>query len=105
MNAGVSGWVAANRQTIINSDAALDLEGLGLTDANRTCMSTPLVHGDALVGVLTVYAGSPLPISVEHAEALQRIAPQVARILRRAGQTDAPAAVWCAERVPALAAV
>ena len=52
----LSGWVAANRQSILNSDAALDLGDVepGLT--MRSCLSTALVAQDTLVGVLTLYS-------------------------------------------------
>ena len=51
----LSGWVAANRQTIRNSDAALDLgEAVrSITPRLRSCLSTPLTIDGDLVGVLT----------------------------------------------------
>ena len=59
VGAGVSGWVAAHRNTIRRADAALDLgdraAGLGL----RCCVSTPLFVRGELHGVLTVYAAHP----------------------------------------------
>ena len=54
----LTGWVAANRQTIVNSDAALDLGNLivGLQPTPQSCLSTPICLGSDLVGVLTVYS-------------------------------------------------
>jgi putative nucleotidyltransferase with HDIG domain len=53
---GLAGWVAANRHTIANSDAALDLreaaDGLGL----RVCTATPVFAFGGLVGVLCVFS-------------------------------------------------
>lgn len=54
----LSGWVAANRQTIVNSDPVLDLGDLA-TCRNlqlRSCLSSPVVCNDELVGVLTLYS-------------------------------------------------
>jgi hypothetical protein len=76
----LTGWVAANRRTIVNSDAALDLADL-TPDARRTCVSTPLLDGDALVGVLTVYAEADGAFSDEQGRMLQMVAPHVARML------------------------
>jgi putative nucleotidyltransferase with HDIG domain len=54
----MSGWVAANRRGILNSDAQLDLAELPspMPVALRACLSTPLIAGDSLVGVLSLYA-------------------------------------------------
>ena len=76
----LTGWVAANRRTIVNSDAALDLADL-VPDARRTCVSTPLLDGDTLVGVLTVYAEADGAFSEEQGRILQMVAPHVARML------------------------
>ena len=55
----LSGWVAANRQTILNSDPSLDLGEVArcVTPRLRSCLSTPLLCDDSLVGVLTLYSG------------------------------------------------
>jgi putative nucleotidyltransferase with HDIG domain len=101
VNTGLSGWVAAHRETIINSDAQLDLDLLGLTPTRRMCMSTPLLDGGTLVGVLTVYTESPLPITEDHGRTLQAMAPHVARIVSRSRGAEVmmptPAMVRCAE--------
>ena len=49
----LSGWVAANRQTISNSDPSLDLGEVArcTTPRLRSCLSTPLLSDDTLVGV------------------------------------------------------
>ena len=54
----ISGWVAVNRQTALNSDPALDLEEVARTLSPRlkSCLSTPLTYGDELVGVLSLYS-------------------------------------------------
>ena len=79
-NRGLSGWVAVNRETIVNSDAALDLEIFDAAHGPRMCISTPLLDGAVLVGVLTVYTESPLPITQDQCRIVQLLAPYVARI-------------------------
>jgi putative nucleotidyltransferase with HDIG domain len=82
---GVSGWVAANRQVMINSEASLDLgeqahTGLGLTHA----LSVPLMARDSLVGTITLYAESAFTES--QSRLVQVIAPHLAQ------------AIWSAKR-------
>lgn len=54
----LSGWVAANRQPIVNSDPRLDLAELAdsLKPLLRTTLSVPLLAEHQLVGVLTLYS-------------------------------------------------
>lgn len=54
----VTGWVAANKQTSVNSDAFLDLAQIAsfFTPPLRSTISTPIADGEALVGVLTAYS-------------------------------------------------
>jgi diguanylate cyclase (GGDEF)-like protein/putative nucleotidyltransferase with HDIG domain len=56
----VSGWVAANRQTIANSDPVLDLGEVAKsgTQRLRSCLSTALISNGKLVGVLSLYSTS-----------------------------------------------
>ena len=54
----LSGWVAANKQSILNSDPVLDLGEVarGLQPRLRSCLSTPVLHDESLVGVLSLYS-------------------------------------------------
>jgi len=52
---GLSGWVAANRSTIRNSDPALDFRELASKLGLGACTSTPVFALGELVGVLSVY--------------------------------------------------
>jgi len=52
----LSGWVAVNRQTIINSDAALDLGDIARAASLRVCLSTPVISKDQILGVITLYS-------------------------------------------------
>ena len=80
----VSGWVAANRQQIINSDARLDLGPAAALSSLRYCVATPLVDDGELVGVLAAYGESPLTAEVAHQLAL--VAPRVATVIGRTAQ-------------------
>jgi putative nucleotidyltransferase with HDIG domain len=58
----LTGWVAAHRTTIVNSEAALDLGNVAakLRPAPELCLSTPILADAKLVGVLTAYStGEP----------------------------------------------
>ncbi len=50
----LTGWVGAHRQTISNSDPVLDLgdTARSVSPRLRSCLSTPLLIKDSLVGVL-----------------------------------------------------
>lgn len=83
----VSGWVAANRQQIINSDARLDFGALPPTCALRYCVATPLVDDGHMVGVLAAYGEKP--IAPEAALSLAQMGPHVAALLARTVQGGA----------------
>src|SRR5439155_17333112 len=52
----LSGWVAVNRQTILNSDAVLDLGDIARAAGLRVCLSTPMISKDHILGVITLYS-------------------------------------------------
>jgi putative nucleotidyltransferase with HDIG domain len=90
----LSGWVAANRQPIINSDPALDLGSEHVAAASlQSCLSVPLVTGESLVGVLSIYASRPHAFTEDQGRLMQMIAPHVATAVSRARrqEQDAPA--------------
>jgi putative nucleotidyltransferase with HDIG domain len=80
----LSGWVAANRQTVVNSDPALDFGDLARTfiPRLRSSLSTPLVCGDVLVGVLTLYSTVSDGFSEDHKRVVERVASHVAPTFR-----------------------
>jgi putative nucleotidyltransferase with HDIG domain len=86
---GLSGWVAANRQSIVNSDASLDLSALGVPPGHHMCMSTPLFDRGTFVGVLTLYTDSSLPITAGQQRMMEALAPHVASILKSGCTTNA----------------
>ncbi len=86
----LSGWVAENRQAIVNSDARLDLGEEASLVSLRSCLSLPLVTGEStLAGVLTCYA--PAPFAEDQVTTLQQMAPHLAEMLTRvrASERDA----------------
>ena len=90
MGEGVSGWVAANRQVIINSEASLDLgEQAHSGTALKHALSVPLITRESLVGTVTLY--SPTPFTESQSRLVQVIAPHLAQ------------AVWTAKRAESAA--
>ena len=88
----LTGWVAAHRRTIVNSEAALDLADI-VAGSGRMCLSTPLLDGGALAGVLTIYAEGTETFTDEQGRMLQMIAPHLARMVAvsRGSAMTAPA--------------
>jgi GGDEF domain-containing protein len=82
----LSGWVAANRQTILNSDPILDLGEVArvLRPPLRSCLSTPLSVGGELVCVLTVYSTHRVAFTEDHQRIIEVIARQVSQTVQRA---------------------
>jgi putative nucleotidyltransferase with HDIG domain len=86
----LTGWVAANKQTIVNSDPVLDLgeAARSMKPRLRSCLSTPLLAGEHLVGVLTVYSTNQDAFSDEHRRVIEVIARQVAHPLRQCVEVE-----------------
>ena len=90
----LSGWVAAHRTPIWNSDATLDLTQELARRANVALGSSiPLIDGDMLVGALTLYAAAGDEITVEQRVMIQSIAPMLATALLTATAHDEIAAI------------
>lgn len=58
LGTGLSGWVAAHRHTIVNSDASLDFPEEALELGFRSATSTPVFAFGTVAAVLTVYLPS-----------------------------------------------
>jgi GGDEF domain-containing protein len=86
----LSGWVAANRQTIRNSDPLLDLgeSARAMTPRPRSCLATPLLSAKTLVGVLTLYSSTKDAYSEEHQRIIEVIARQVSPAILEAQNTE-----------------
>src|SRR5262249_38307663 len=76
----LSGWVAANRQTICNSDPILDFEHEAPPGRRglRSCLSTPIVRNETLVGVLSLYSTQSNAFTDVHRRAVEMVACEVA---------------------------
>jgi GAF domain-containing protein len=87
----LTGWVAASRQPIMNSDAALDLGTRvdAVTPPLSRCISLPLMVGDALVAVLTLYTAAPDGFTAAQGQLVQLVAPDLARAIDAAVRTRA----------------
>lgn len=80
----LSGWVAANRQTILNSDAILDLgeTAKSFLPPLRTCLSTPILFHDELVGVLSLYSADLNGFTDDQRRVIEIVARQVSHIFK-----------------------
>jgi len=86
MGQRLTGWVAANRQTIRNSDPMLDLGEVAksISPRLRSCLSTPITAGKELVGVISLYSAQYNSFSEEHERLLETVARQTSPSIRRA---------------------
>jgi diguanylate cyclase (GGDEF)-like protein/putative nucleotidyltransferase with HDIG domain len=86
----LSGWVAANRQTISNSDASLDLADVAQSPSLhlRSCISTSLLVDDQLIGVLTLYSGELNGFNEDDKRIIEAIARQIAHTFKGATDLD-----------------
>jgi hypothetical protein len=72
----LTGWVAANQQAIINSEAKLDLGPEAAFVGLNYCLSLPRVSDGQLAGVLSLYASEPF--RDEQTQTLQSVLPHLA---------------------------
>jgi putative nucleotidyltransferase with HDIG domain len=83
---GVSGWVALNRTTIVNSNGALDLgeRRAHLSHPLDSVLATPLCARDAVVGVLSLYGWERDAFSSDHQSVVEFAARQIGPALEEA---------------------
>jgi diguanylate cyclase (GGDEF)-like protein/putative nucleotidyltransferase with HDIG domain len=86
----IGGWVAANRRTILNSDPVLDFGDLARTARPRlrSCLSTPLIADEGLVGVLTLYAADANAFTEDHLRIVEAVGRQISRVVRDSAQFE-----------------
>jgi putative nucleotidyltransferase with HDIG domain len=86
----LSGWVAANRQTICNSDPVLDLGDAARSHALnlRSCLSTPLISGDTLLGVIALYSSELNAFNENHWRVLEVATRQISESFDRVVRFD-----------------
>jgi putative nucleotidyltransferase with HDIG domain len=90
----LTGWVAASRQAVVNSDAALDLEDAvhRADPVLRSCASVPLLMGESCVGVLSLYAADGSVFDDNRGRLLQMIAPHLASAIHAAARNGSAVA-------------
>jgi diguanylate cyclase (GGDEF)-like protein/putative nucleotidyltransferase with HDIG domain len=86
----LTGWVAANRQPILNSDPTLDLGDVSdrLPVVLKSCLSVPLVTDDQLVAVLTLYSSSRDAFGTDHQRLAVALSRHLGHILRESLEYD-----------------
>jgi GAF domain-containing protein len=102
----LAGWVAANRQTIRNSDPVLDFgdSARAMSPRPHSALSTPLVAQDELIGVLSVYCTEKNVFEGDHERIIESVARQVADPLKRArdnSQSGASSLDFRSQAIPA----
>jgi len=78
---GLAGWVAAQRQPALVDDVTKDEHWMpvsGLDDWVRSALSVPLLSGDELVGVLSIYSDREAFFNDEHRRLAESAAATVA---------------------------
>jgi hypothetical protein len=89
----VSGWVAANGQSIINANPVLDAID-ALTDIEpgfKSLLSVPLTRDDATVGAVTLYATHAAAFRDDHRLALELVSGAVSDAMELAARSAGPA--------------
>jgi putative nucleotidyltransferase with HDIG domain len=80
----LSGWIAANKHSIRNSDPLLDLGDAARDTVPRlrSSMGNPIVQKDTVVGVLTLYSAQPDAFTEDHERVLDAIARRSAEAIK-----------------------
>lgn len=86
---GVAGWVAVNRQPVLNAEPVLDLgfraDG---APALRSSVVVPLIDSDAVIAVLALYSKELLAFTDDHVRMLELLAPRLADAMIDAAIAD-----------------
>jgi putative nucleotidyltransferase with HDIG domain len=82
----LSGWVAANKQSIRNSDPVLDFgdSARGMDPRPQSAFSTPIIADSDLVGVLTLYSVGKSAFTADHERVIESVAKQIAHPIKQA---------------------
>lgn len=92
----LTGWVAAHRTAVWNSDAALDLASVASGASLTLGSSLPLVVGETLIGVLSLYGRADQEITIGQRRALEALLPAISASIGAASQRPA-IAIQCAD--------
>ncbi len=80
----LTGWVAAYRCAVWNSDAALDIDSAFRPSELTLASSIPLIHNDTVIAVLTAYGRRGQDVSMAQRRTLENLAPSVSAALSEA---------------------
>jgi putative nucleotidyltransferase with HDIG domain len=88
MGHGISGWVVANRRSILNADPALDVGPRfdQLSPKFRSALSIPLATDTEATGAVTLYSDQPNAFTDDQRMAIELISGAVAEAIERAYQ-------------------
>jgi putative nucleotidyltransferase with HDIG domain len=91
MGERLSGWVAATRQPVVNSDARLDLDDAARDRSPlRSALAVPVVSNGRAAGVLSFYASEPNAFDDAHRGLIEAASLVLAPwMMDAAGRTDA----------------
>lgn len=84
---GLTGWVALHRQTAVVDDVTRDERWLpvpGMDDKARAAISTPILVGGELVGVMTVHSKKPAAFTPEDGHLMEAAASVIGTALLNA---------------------
>ena len=81
--AGLSGWVALNRRTLVNADPAITFEAAGMPGTElKSAIVTPLYsNGETLIGCLALYQTDAKRYTEDHRRLLERVAEQAGPVI------------------------
>ncbi|MFB3903357.1 MAG: diguanylate cyclase [Acidobacteriota bacterium] len=85
MGEGVSGWVAANNQPLINVSPVPDFPAeTELQNTFKSCLSVPVAMDDRVLGVITLYSASVTGFHHDHVRLMDTIAHHAATAVNNA---------------------
>lgn len=81
--AGLSGWVALNRRTLVNADPAVTFEAARVPGTElKSAIITPLYsNGETLIGCLALYHTDAKRYTEDHRRLLERVAEQAGPVI------------------------
>jgi diguanylate cyclase (GGDEF)-like protein len=81
---GISGWVAAYRQPMVNTSAALEFQGIEDIPDLQDVISVPLIQDGSCLGTISIYINRMHFYTSHHLHLLQSIAEQATTLLHEA---------------------
>jgi putative nucleotidyltransferase with HDIG domain len=85
----LTGWVAAHKTAVWNSDATLDLCSTGAVSSLVIGSSMPLVAGDHSFGAISFYGRQDQEVALSERLALESLLPTISKVIAEAAQRPA----------------